>query len=65
MEIIIPNREAAQRNGWTYQVQWIEDGKPCFVRCKSGQAADAWADKLNKQGMKPVVTDLRDVLQLH
>lgn len=65
MDLIIPDRETAKRNGWTHQVQWIEDGKPCFVRCKSGRAADVWADKLRKEGNKPVVTDLIDALQLH
>lgn len=65
MDLIIPDRETARRNGWTYQVQWIEDGNPCFVRCKSGRQADAHADKLRKDGLHPVVTDLRDALQLH
>ncbi len=39
MDLIIPDRETAKRNGWTHQVQWIEDGKPCFVRLKNGRAA--------------------------
>lgn len=65
MDLIIPDRETAKRNGWTHQVQWIEDGKPCFVRCKSGREADAWADKLQRGGNKPVVTDLVNALQLH
>lgn len=65
MNIIMPDRDAAQRNGWMFQVQWVEDGKPCFVRCKSGSEADRWADKLRKEGHKPSVADLRDVLQLH
>jgi hypothetical protein len=65
MEIIIPDRETAKRNGWAYQVQWIEEGHPCFIRCKTGAQADAHADKLRKEGAKPVVTDLQDILQLH
>jgi hypothetical protein len=65
MNAILPDRETANRNGWTHQVQWIEDGKRCFVRCKSGHYADEWADKLKRNGEKPVVFDLRDLLQLH
>lgn len=65
MDIIMPDREAVKRNGWVYQVQWIEDGKPCFVRCKSGREADGWADKLKRGGLSPVVVDLHDQLQLH
>lgn len=62
---ILPNRDIAVRNGWTHQIQWVEDGKRCFVRCKSGREADAWADKLKKSGEKPFVIDLHDALQLH
>lgn len=65
MNYILPDREAAKAKGWTHQVQWVEDGKPCFVRCKSGAAADAWADKLTKQRLAPIVIDLTDALQLH
>lgn len=64
-DVILPDREAAKLHGWRYQVQWVEDGKPCFRRCTSGHEADAWADKLRKEGHKPVVTDLTDALQLH
>lgn len=65
MDLIIPDRETAKRNGWTHQVQWVQGGKPCFVRCKSGREADAFADKFSRAGHKPVVVDLTDILQLH
>lgn len=65
MDAIIPDRETAKRNGWVFQVQWIERGNPCFKRCKSGADADAFADMLRKSGEKPTVYDLRDLLQLH
>lgn len=65
MDIILPDREFAAQKGWTHQVQWMEDGRPCFVRCMSGREADARADALKKAGAKPVVIDLKDALQLH
>lgn len=65
MEAIVPDRRTAERYGWTFQVQWIDEGKPCFIRCKSGREADGHADKLRKTGAQPVVFDLRDLLQLH
>ncbi|HZP77513.1 MAG TPA: hypothetical protein VFB45_15320 [Pseudolabrys sp.] len=65
MDVVLPDRETAVKRGWTHQVQWIDDGKPCFVRCRSGREADARADRLKAIGAKPVVFDLRDALQLH
>lgn len=65
MTLIIPDRATAEKNGWIYQVQWIEGGNPCYVRCKSGPEADHWADKLKKQGLSPSVFDLVDALRLH
>lgn len=65
MEAIIPDREAAQQRGWKFQVQWADDGKPCFYRCGSGTEADDWADRLRRQGKTPIVYDLRELLQLH
>lgn len=61
----LPNREHARRMGWTHQVQWMENGLPCFIRCKSGSEADAKADKLKGLGCDVFVIDLRDALQLH
>lgn len=61
-DFILPLREAAIAKGWTHQVQWTQDGKPCFMRCKSGHEADAWADKLKK--FDPVLVDLKDALQI-
>lgn len=65
MNWILPDREAAQRKGWTHQVQWMDDGKPCFVRLKSGVVADEWATKLRSEGKSPTVIDLNDALQVH
>jgi hypothetical protein len=65
MKIIRPDRETARKRGWTHQVQWVDGGLPCFVRCKSGREADSYADELKKSGAKPVVIDLHDALQLH
>ena len=65
MKWLLPEREFAKKVGFTHQVQWVEGGNPCFVRCKSGQAADAWADKLRAQKLSPTVIDLTDALQLH
>jgi rhodanese-related sulfurtransferase len=65
MKIILPAREAVGAHGWTHQVQWEEDRKPCFVRCKTGRQADAYADQLKRAGLKPVVIDLHDAMQLH
>lgn len=65
MDIIFPAREMIKKQGWTHQVQWIEDGRPCFIRCRSGREADHYADKLTKSGEKPVVIDLIDAMQLH
>lgn len=64
MDIIFPDRETAIKRGWTHQVQWVEDGKPCFCRCTSGRAADARADELTRLGEKPVVIDRSDAMQL-
>lgn len=64
MNFILPNREAAVKCGWTHQVQWIEDGKPCFFRCTSGREADERANGLKRMGQKPVVIDLLDALQI-
>lgn len=55
MKTILPNREAAERKGWTYQVQWIEDEKPCFIRCKSKDSAEICADALRRNGQKPEI----------
>lgn len=65
MNVILPDRKTAEQNGWNWQVQWIENGNPCFIRCKSGVSADAHADKLKRSGLSPIVVDLRDALQLH
>lgn len=65
MDILLPDRETAKARGWTYQVQWVDEGRPYFIRCKSGQEADDHADRLKKSGAQPVVTDLCDALQLH
>lgn len=65
MDIILPNREAAQRKGWTHQVQWMAGKLPCFVRCKSGAHADVVARDIKQHGGEPVVIDLHDALQLH
>ena len=61
----LPNREYAERMGWTHQVEWIDKGRPCFVRCRSGSEADAKADAFKKLGCDVQVIDLRDALQLH
>jgi hypothetical protein len=58
VEHIIPDRETAKMKGWTHQVQWMDGGLPCFVRCRSGREADARADRLEKQGLRPLVIDL-------
>jgi hypothetical protein len=65
MNEILPDRETTVKQGWTHQVQWTDDGKPCFVRCKSGAEADRQANRLRRAGAKPFVIDLRDALQLH
>lgn len=65
MDIIFPAREMIAKNGWTHQVQWMEDGRPCFIRCRSGREADFYADKLKNSGEQPVVIDLIDAMQLH
>lgn len=62
---ILPDREFAKTKGWTHQVEWLDEGRPCFVRCTSGVAADAKADQLKKLGCDVSVIDLRDALQLH
>lgn len=62
---MLPDRATAIRHKWAYHVEWIEDGKPCFVRCKSWATADAWLTKLKKDGWEPTVTDLTQALQLH
>lgn len=62
---ILPNREFAQTKGWTHQVEWVDEGRPCFIRCKSGAEADAKADNLKKLGCAVSVIDLRDALQIH
>lgn len=61
----LPDREAAKAKGWTHQVQWMEDGKPCHARCTSGKSADAWARRLKKDGLKPIVIDLVEALRVH
>lgn len=61
----LPSRETAIAHNWRYQVDWIEQGRPCFVRYKYGEVADAFARKIRKQGLEPTVTDLRDALQLN
>lgn len=65
MEAILPDRQTAKRNGWTHQVQWMEQGNPCFIRCKSGGEADRSAERMTKLGCSVVVIDLTDALQLH
>lgn len=65
LQALLPAREAMEVYGWTHQVQWTSGGNTCFVRCTSGKAADKFADDLRKQGEKPVVFDLRDLMQIH
>lgn len=66
MKHILPDRETAKAKGWTHQVQWLEgDRLPCFIRCLSGEDADAEANRLARSGHTPIVIDLRDALQLH
>lgn len=65
MSNMLPDRETAARMGWTHQVEWIERGCPCFIRCNSGQIADAKADALKRQKLSPVVIDLGEALRVH
>lgn len=65
MTNLLPDREYAQKMGWTHQVQWFENGNPCFVRCKSGAEADDKASSLRRTGADVAVVDLRDALQIH
>jgi hypothetical protein len=62
---VLPAREAVTAHGWKFQVQWIEGGNTCFQRCKSGAAADRFADGIRKGGLPCIVIDLVDALQLH
>lgn len=64
MKVIYPERNTAIKRGWKYQVQWIEDGKPCFVRYSSGEVADEFARRVRRQGCEVVVIDLVDEMQL-
>lgn len=65
MDPILPAREAIAAHGWKFQVQWVEDGRPCFHRTKHGAVADSYADQLRAAGHKPVVFDLVEMMQLH
>jgi hypothetical protein len=56
---MIPDRQTAIARGWTHQVQWMEDGRPCFVRCISCAQAESRAAEIEKTGEEPVVIDLR------
>lgn len=64
-DAILPDRETARTMGWAYQVQWVDDGKVCFARYRHGGRADKAADDLRRAGKRPMVYDLRDLLQLH
>lgn len=59
----LPSLETANKNGWTHQVEWVEDGKPCFVRCKSIHKTNEWINNLTKEGLKPTVIDMLAVLK--
>lgn len=63
MKPIIPNREATLKHKWTHQVQWIEQGNPCFVRCKSEHEACLWETKLKEQRLEPSVIIIERLFQ--
>ncbi len=63
MTPILPDRGAAIRKGWKYQVQWIEDGLPCFVRCQTWGRVEELIIKMREHN--PVVFMLTDLLRIH
>lgn len=65
MSAILPGRAVAMRMGWRFQVQWMDDGKPCFIRCRTGGEADRHVGNLRRSGESPFIIDLIDALQLH
>ena len=54
----LPPPQVARKAGWTHQVEWIEEGKPCFIRRKSAEAAERTADELRAQFLEPTVTPI-------
>ena len=64
MKPVLPDRETALRCGWRWQVQWIEDGRVCFIRCTSGREADLRADKLRGLGCETETFSLEQLLEL-
>jgi hypothetical protein len=61
---ILPNREKALKEGWTHQVQWTEEGNPCYIRCKSETEAELVADKLGSR-LSPFIIDLVEAMKVH
>lgn len=61
----LPDRETAERMGWTHQIDWTDEGLPCFIRCKSKDEAERRADDLRSQWLIVTVTDLREALMVH
>jgi len=67
MDAILPDRITAQSKGWTHQVAWTDEGRPCFRRCTSVAEATGIADVMSRfTGVKDlVVIDLREALQIN
>ena len=54
-----PSPEVAARSGWTHQVDWIDQGLPCFQRFNFKDDAEWRADQLRAEGnLSVAVTEI-------
>ena len=40
----LPDPTTAKKKGWTHQVDWLDQGRPCFYCAQSLKEADSWVD---------------------
>lgn len=60
MKCILPDIATMKRNEWAYQVQWEEQGKPCFVRYKFIGPAQARKEELRRTGITATIFELAE-----
>ena len=58
IKIILPDPEHAKKMGWKYQIQWTDDGLPCFYRRSSIATARNDFKRLTDKGLSPIAVDI-------
>jgi hypothetical protein len=56
--VTLPSPFTARQKGWKYQVNWIENDRPCMVRLPTKSLATEWKAHLEEKGFTVEVVKL-------